>query len=78
MDFSGNTLAQVYALTGNVNAAFETINSLPRDQILIRAFDGALRDLKNHPDWPELGSRLGLWPDDPRDAVSFSVNLPSY
>jgi tetratricopeptide (TPR) repeat protein len=79
MDFlTGNALAQVYALTGDIDAAFETINSLPRDQIIVRAFDNALRSLKDHPNWPELGSRLGIWPDDPRDAVSFSVNLPSY
>jgi tetratricopeptide (TPR) repeat protein len=82
MDISGtmlaSALAQVYALTGNLDAAFETINSLPTDQIVIRPFDNALRSLKDHPNWPELGSRLGLWPDDPRDAVSFSVNLPSY
>ncbi len=73
---STQTIAQVYAQIGDLDAAFEAINSLPTDRILQRFFDASLRDLKDHPNWPELGSRIGLWPEDSREAISFSVNLP--
>jgi tetratricopeptide (TPR) repeat protein len=68
-------LAQLYAMIGDVNAAFDIVIELPAEQLSMTVFDRGLRALRGHERWPVLAEKVGLWPNDPRDDVELDVRL---
>lgn len=69
-------VADVYAASGDLDAAFDTL--MAESSVAPQRLDGWVGDwLRPHPRWPELAQKAGIWPEDPRDAVTFTVDLPN-
>jgi tetratricopeptide (TPR) repeat protein len=68
--------ALVYAQVGELDAAFDIVMGLP-EPVSPDVFDWDLAPLRQHPRWPELAARSGIWPTDPRSAIHLEVNLPN-
>ena len=72
-DLRAETDASIYAYTGDLDAAFDLL--IERQDIPVSWYDGPMKVMRNHREWPALARQLGIWPEDPRDAVHFEVTL---
>ena len=69
-------VVDVYAANGDLDAAFDILMAEPK--VPPQRLDGWVGDwLRPHPRWPALATKAGIWPEDPRDSVSFAVDLPN-
>jgi TolB-like protein len=71
----GVVRAPVFAHIGDYDSAFEILSRVPSlpPETLQEPWFAVIR---NHPRWPEVGAKAGLWPEDQRDAISFKYELP--
>jgi TolB-like protein/Flp pilus assembly protein TadD len=71
----GLVRAPVFAYIGDLDSAFEILDQVPRQRPDFYDLPW-LAPMRNHPRWPDLAAKAGLWPEDSRDSISFNYELP--